>query len=116
MRRAGPAATLALCIAAAACSGSDDTSSIQAFCKTGAAAVCARLFVCDPQSAAQVYGSEAQCTSQSSAQCSSAACPSGKSFDQSSANQCVAAYPSASCSDLAANPPTYPAACTTVCK
>jgi|GEM_PF-1779824 len=113
MSRAGLAATLALGIAA--CSGSDD-SSIQAFCKKGAPAVCARLFACDPATAAQVYGSEAQCTSRSISQCSTTFCPSGKSFDPSSADQCVAAYPTASCSDLASSPPTYPAPCTTVCK
>ena len=114
MRRAARAAALTLSVAAVGCSGSDDSASIQDFCKRGAAAICARLFVCDPQSAAQVYGTEAQCTSQSSAQCASAACPSGKSFDPSAADQCVAAYPNASCSDLAQG--TYPTACTTVCR
>lgn len=114
MRRAGRAVALTLAMAAVGCSGSDDSAGIQAFCNKGAAAVCARLFVCDPQSAAQVYGTEAQCTSQSSTQCASAACPSGKSFDQSAADQCVAAYPNASCSDLAQG--TYPTACTTVCR
>lgn len=113
MRRAVQAAALALSIAAAAC-GSNDSGSIQDFCKRGAPAVCARIFACDPQSAAQVYGTEAQCASQSTAQCSTTACPSGKSFDQSAADQCVAAYPTASCSDLAQG--TYPTACTTVCK
>ncbi|MGZ3445995.1 MAG: hypothetical protein ACXWLF_06230 [Myxococcaceae bacterium] len=114
MRRAVRAAALALAIAAAGCSGSDDSGSIQDFCNRGAPAICARIFACDPTTAAQVYGTQAQCTSQSSSQCSSAACPSGKTFDQAAADQCVAAYPNASCSDLAQG--TYPTVCTTVCR
>ncbi len=114
MSRAVRSAALALAIAAAGCSGSDDSGSIRDFCNRGAAAVCDRIFVCDPTTAAQVYGTQAQCTSQSSAQCSSAACPSGKTFDPSAADQCVAAYPNASCSDLAQG--TYPPVCTTVCR
>lgn len=113
MKRAVRASLLALALAAAGCSGSDDSGSIQDFCRRGSAAICSRLFVCDPQNAALVYGSEAQCTSQSTAQCSSSRCPSGKSFDASAGDQCVAAYPGASCSDLAQG--TYPTVCTTVC-
>ncbi|MGZ6080558.1 MAG: hypothetical protein ACXWK4_07075 [Myxococcaceae bacterium] len=114
MRRAARAPALALAIAAAGCSGSDDSGSIQDFCNRGAPAICARIFACDPTTAAQVYGTQAQCTSQSSSQCSSAARPSGKTFDQAAADQCVAAYPNASCSDLAQG--TYPTVCTTVCR
>lgn len=114
MRRAVRAAALTLAIAAAGCSGSNDSSNIQDFCRRGVPAICARVFVCDPQSAAQVYGSEAQCTSQGTARCSDATCPSGKSFDPSAGDQCIAAYPNASCSDLAQG--TYPTVCTTVCR
>ncbi len=115
MRIAVPGAWLFALVLAAGCgSSNNDTSAIQSFCKSGAAAICARVFQCDPQGAAQLYGSQAQCTSDSTSRCSSAQCPSGKSFNQASADACVAAYPSADCSSLAQG--QYPTACTTVCQ
>ncbi len=103
-------AALALSVAVAGCGGSN---SIQDYCKKGVQAVCQRLFACDATAAGQLYGTEANCESQNGAQCSNSECPSGKSFDQAQADQCLAAYQTASCSDLAQG--NYPAVCSNTC-
>jgi hypothetical protein len=54
------------------------------------------------------------CVNQTSGQCASTACPAGKTFDPSAADQCIAAYPSASCFDL--EHAIFPAVCNQVCK
>jgi hypothetical protein len=111
MRGATRGAALALAIAVTGCGGGNG---VQDYCKKGVQAVCQRLFACDPQGAAQLYGSEASCESQNGSQCSNSECPSGKTFDQSAADQCLAAYASASCSDLEQG--IYPSVCSTTCR
>ena len=103
--------TLAV-VAAAGCGGS--SGNLQDYCRRGVEAVCSRFFACDAQAAAQQFGSESGCVTQLGGQCSSTRCTGGRTFDQSAADQCLAAYPSASCSELAQG--IYPAVCSQVCK
>jgi hypothetical protein len=112
MRRALVAVSLGLAVAGAGCSG--DSGSLQDYCRRGVDAICNRFFACDPQGAAQQFGSQSGCVNQFSGQCSSTTCTGGKTFDQSAADQCLAAYPSASCSDIENG--VYPAVCSQVCK
>ncbi|HEY1906782.1 MAG TPA: hypothetical protein VGG91_12110 [Myxococcaceae bacterium] len=111
MRRGIVGATLAVSMAAAGCGSSTNAAD---YCREGVAAICTQLFNCDAQTAQQLYGSESGCVNQTSGQCTGTACPTGKTFDQSAADQCIAAYPSASCTDL--EHAIYPAVCNQVCK
>ncbi|HET6984292.1 MAG TPA: hypothetical protein VFI53_19260 [Myxococcaceae bacterium] len=111
MRRGIVGAALALSIAAAGCGSSTNATD---YCREGVAAICSRLFDCDPQTAQQLYGSESGCVNQTNGQCTSTACPAGKTFDQSAADQCIASYGTATCSDL--EHAVYPAVCNEVCK
>ena len=111
MRRAVVAAALAMGIAGAGCGSS---TSVLNYCQEGVQAICARLFDCDQQTATQLYGSQSNCVNQNNGQCANGACTGGKTFDQSAADQCLAAYPGASCTDLEHG--IFPAVCSQVCK
>ena len=113
MTRGVKAAILALAVAGAGC-GSSNGSNLQDYCRRGVDAICSRFFQCDPQGAAQQYGTQSACVTQNSAQCASTTCTGGKTFDQGAADQCLAAYPGASCTDLENG--IYPAVCSQVCK
>jgi hypothetical protein len=111
MRRAVVTVALALAIAGAGCGSS---SNVKDYCHQGVQALCARLFGCDPETATELYGSQSNCVSQNEGQCSNGDCTGGKTFDQSAADQCLAAYPSASCSDLEHG--IFPEVCSQVCR
>ena len=103
--------TLALAMIGAGCGGS---SSVQDYCRRGVDTLCSRLFACDSQAAGQQFGSQSGCVNQLGGQCSSMECTGGTHYDQSAADQCLAAYPSTSCSDLEQG--IYPQVCNQVCK
>jgi hypothetical protein len=111
MKRAVMGATLALSVLSAGCGGGGN---VQDYCRRGVDALCSRLFACDSQAAGQEFGSQSGCVSQLGTQCSNTECPGGTSFDQSAADQCVAAYSSANCSDLQNG--IFPSVCSQVCK
>jgi len=111
MKHAVATATLAVALAGA---GYGSSTSVLDYCQNGVQAICARLFDCDPQTATQLYGSQSNCVNQNNGQCANGTCTGGKTFDQSAADQCLAAYPSASCTDLEHG--IFPAVCSQVCK
>ena len=98
-------------IVAAGCGSSTNAAD---YCRQGVSAICNQLFNCDPQTAQQIYGSESGCVNQTSGQCTNSACPAGKTFDASAADQCISSYGSANCNNLEHG--IYPAVCSQVCK
>ena len=114
MRRAARAAALTLAMAAVGCSGNDDSASIQDFCKQGSGGHLRPPLRLRPAERCPGVRHRGAVHEPEQRPVLVRACPSGKSFDSSAADQCVAAYPNASCSDLAQG--TYPTACTTVCR
>ena len=111
MKRAMVGAILALAMVGAGCGG---RSNVQDYCRRGVETICSRLFACAAQAAGQQFGSQSGCENQLGGQCSDTECPGGTTFDQSAADQCLAAYPSTSCSDLQQG--IYPAVCSQVCR
>ena len=112
MKQAMLGVAVGLVLIGAGCGGSD--GNLQDYCRRGVDAICSRFFACDAQAAAQQFGSQSGCVTQLGGQCSSTTCTDGKTFDQSAADQCLAAYPTASCSDIENG--VYPAVCSQVCK
>ena len=111
MTRAVAGAVLWVAVTATGCGSS--TNALD-YCREGIAAICSRLFDCDPVGAGQRFGSQTSCENQTAGQCSTATCTSGKTFDQSAADQCLSAYNSASCGALEQG--VHPQVCSQVCK
>jgi hypothetical protein len=106
-------AVLCASVALAGCgSSSTDTSTPQAACNSFVSTTCNRLYACS----SSLPGTAASCTTAAEAQlgCSTAACPSGKTFNSSAASQCLSDVNSESCTDI--NNAVTPASCSNTCQ
>jgi hypothetical protein len=90
-----------------------DTSNPVAACNSFASAICNKASSCN------VSGITSACANnlEASLGCSSAACPSGQSFDSGAASSCVSAINGLSCTDAGNDLESgnLPGACSSVC-
>ena len=91
--------------------GASSTNALN-YCQEGSRRS-ARVFRLRPADRHQLYGSQSNCVNQNNGQCANSACTGGKTFDQSAADQCLAAYPAASCTGMGW---IFTAVCSQVCK
>ena len=101
-----------LSISLSACGS--DTSNPVAACNSFASATCSKASSCG------VSGVTSACAGnlESLLGCSSAACPSGQTFNSGAASQCISAINGLSCSDASSDylNGTLPSACNSVCQ
>jgi|SRR5450755_5000876 len=98
-----------------ACSGSD-TGTPQAACNSAAAAVCNKAGSCNDLGNVSV--SQCTATVETAANCATAACPTGKTYNSGAASQCLSDINALSCTDAADafNNGTFPAVCNNICQ
>jgi hypothetical protein len=116
MRRVLAALCLSAVLAACSSDSNGSTDNPVEACNSFSSAVCNRFFACDATAAANVYGNVTACISDVSAQasCSTASCPTGKTFNSSQAQTCLNDLTNQSCPDNANS--TLPTSCTTICQ
>jgi hypothetical protein len=108
-------ASISVSLLLGACSSSD-TSTPEAACNSAAATVCNKAGSCNDLGNVSV----SQCTSTVTAEanCASAACPSGESYNSGAASQCLSDINALSCTDAsnALNNGTFPTSCSSICQ
>jgi uncharacterized protein (UPF0333 family) len=107
-------ASISVSLLLGACSGSD-TSTPQAACTSAAAAVCNKAGSCNDLGNVSV--SDCTTTIEAEANCATAACPTGQTFNSGAASQCLSDINGLSCTDASNdfNNGTFPSSCSNVC-
>ena len=107
-------------LGSAAC-GSDDkgneTVTYEAACQSGAAAVCSKVYSCNDNPPPLLWGhNEADCRTklEQNQNCEKKQCPSGTTYNQAKAQECLDQYRSLTCDQASSLIP--PAACNAICQ
>jgi len=94
-----------------ACGSSNDTSTPAAACNSACSAACNKASSCNLLNGTSVSACTTSC--ETTASCSSAACPSGQSYNSSAASQCISDINNLSCNQTGNG---LPSSCGNVCR
>ena len=94
-----------------ACGSSNDTSTPAAACNSACAAACNKASSCNLLNGTTVSACTTSC--ENAASCSTAACPSGQSYNSGAASQCITDINNLSCNTAGTS---FPSSCDNVCR